>query len=135
MIQRKHKILHNALTLAIASVWVANGLWAKILGNVPRHEAIVGRVLGEAFAPGLIVMIGVGELVIAAWVLSRFRTRICVAVQIALVLTMNVIEFVFARDLLLFGGLNFVFALGFAMLLGYYAWLTPPEAPKNRGPA
>lgn len=119
-----HKILYGALTLAIATVWVANGVWAKILGNVPRHEAIVARVLGADVAPWLIVLIGVGELAIAGWVLSRFRPRVCAAVQIALVLSMNVLEFVFARDVLLFGGLNFIFALGFCALLAYHGSLS-----------
>jgi|SRR5690554_2298150 len=128
---RTHKILYGALTLVVAAVWVANGVWAKILGNVPRHEAIVARVLGADVAPWLVVMIGVGELVIAAWVLSRYRVRVCVAVQIALVLSMNVLEFVFARDLLLHGGLNFIFALGFCALLAFYASLAPKRI---RGP-
>lgn len=31
----------------IALVWLVNGLWCKVLGHVPRHEAIVARVLSE----------------------------------------------------------------------------------------
>lgn len=122
---RTHKLFYNGLTAAIATVWIANGLWAKILAQVPRHEAIVARILGAEFAPLLIVLIGVGELVIAGWVLSRFRPRVCAAVQIALVLTMNIIEFIFARDLLLFGGLNLIFAMGFAGLIAFHAWSAP----------
>ncbi|AWV90288.1 DoxX-like family protein [Bradymonas sediminis] len=124
MNQRTRQLLRTGLAVVIAGVWVANGLWAKILGNVPRHEAIVARVLGAEVAPWLILLIGVGEVFIAAWVLSRFRPRVCAAVQIALVLSMNVLEFIFARDVLLFGGLNFVFALGFCALVAFHGSLS-----------
>lgn len=111
------KILHQSLTVLIAFVWFANGLFAKVLGFVPRHEQIVARILGDSYSDILIVMIGVGELFIAAWVLTGKFSRFAAVLQISLVLTMNVIEFVFARDLLLFGGLNAVFAIAFVSVV------------------
>ena len=34
--------------LAIALVWLGNGLVAKVLGLVPRHEEIVAQILGPS---------------------------------------------------------------------------------------
>ncbi len=101
------------LTVAVAAVWLVNGVWCKILHQVPRHEAIVARILGGDVAPALTVMIGLGEVFIAVWLLSRRFSRVCTALQIGLVLTMNIIERVLAPDLLLFGNGN----LGLAVLL------------------
>jgi len=97
-------------TVVIGLVWGINGLWAKILGQVPRHAEIVARVVGDAFAGPLTVVIGVAELVMLAWFLSGRHTRLCAAAQVAIVLTMNVIEQVIAADLLLFGRFNLLLA-------------------------
>ena len=129
------KILHIILTILIGGVWIANGIWAKILGNVERHEIIVGRVFDPQIAPTLIVLIGVGELFIAAWIFSQFRPRICAALQISLVLTMNVIEFFIARDILLFGGFNFVFAFIFCLIVAYHASLSHAAISKRQASA
>jgi hypothetical protein len=87
--------------LAVAGVWILFGLGFKVLRLVPRHERIVARILGEAVAPVLTRLIGVGELAIGLWMLSGIQLAACVALQTALVVTMNAIELARARDLLL----------------------------------
>jgi hypothetical protein len=87
--------------LAVAGVWILFGLGFKVLRLVPRHERIVARILGEAVAPVLTRLIGVGELAIGLWMLSGLHPVPCVALQTALVVTMNAIELTRARDLLL----------------------------------
>lgn len=52
------KILHWGIIL----VWFINGLYCKILNAVPRHEAIVARILGEEYARPLTLLIGLAEL-------------------------------------------------------------------------
>jgi hypothetical protein len=47
-------IIYRVLLVAIALVWLANGLLCKVLGLVPRHEAIVARILGPHAASPLI---------------------------------------------------------------------------------
>jgi hypothetical protein len=89
------------------------GLGCKVLGLVPRHREIVARILGEDFASPLTIAIGFGEIGMAAWILSGIRPRLCAYAQIGLVAVMNVIEFLLARDLLLFGAANAIFAAGF----------------------
>ena len=35
----------NLVRLFSAAVWLLNGLWCKVMGQVPRHEAIAARIL------------------------------------------------------------------------------------------
>ena len=109
--------LHRLLQYLIALVWLANGLLCKVLLLVPRHAAIVARILGPSHAEGLTRLIGLGEIGIAVWVLSGWRPRWCVAVQIILVLSMNTLEALLAPDLLLWGRANAGFAALFCLLL------------------
>lgn len=51
----------------IALVWFINGFYCKILNQVPRHQEIVARILGEDYAPILTKLIGVAEIVMAVW--------------------------------------------------------------------
>ncbi len=113
MVSKTHKIL----TLLIALVWLINGVFAKLLNYVPRHEQIVARILGEDYSATILKAIGFGEILIVIWILSRIYPRICAATQILLVATMNILEFIFARDLLLWGGLNAVFAFVFICVI------------------
>ncbi|WP_100336951.1 DoxX-like family protein [Hymenobacter chitinivorans] len=124
--------MRTGLRFGIAAVWLANGLLCKVLHLVPRHEAIVARILGPRFAAPLTVLIGVAEIVMAGWVLSRYRERLSVGLQIALVLGMNVLEFLLARDLLLWQQLNIVFAGLFALLLYYYGFRLPAAPASAR---
>ena len=38
---------HQVLHYLIAAVWLANGLFCKVLNLVPRHQQIVARILGK----------------------------------------------------------------------------------------
>lgn len=104
----------------IAGVWLVNGLFCKVLNVVPRHQQIVARILGEAHSTLLTKTIGGLEMLMAIWILSRLHQRLCIAVQILLVATMNVIEFLLAPDLLLFGKGNIIIATGFILSLLWY---------------
>lgn len=111
--------LHRFLTYTVATVWLVNGLFCKVLNWVPRHEQIVARILGLEHAPLLTKGIGLSEVLMAVWVISTIRSRWCAIAQIVLVATMNSIEFVLAPDLLLFGRLNAFFALLFIGVVYY----------------
>lgn len=124
-------VVHIILTWLIATVWLANGLLCKVLNLVPRHQQIVARILGAEYAQPLTVLIGISEIAMAVWVLSRLFIRLSAALQIAIVLTMNVIEFSFAPDLLLWGRLNIVFAILFSALVYYNAFVLAPSNPKR----
>ncbi|NLU93159.1 DoxX-like family protein [Chitinophaga sp. Ak27] len=103
--------------IAIAIVWIVNGLFCKLLNGVTRHELIVARILGPTYASPLTRMIGFLEVLMAVWVLSGIKPRWCTLSQMVLVGAMNILEFFLAGDLLLFGPLNIVIAAIFIILL------------------
>lgn len=104
----------------ISLVWLVNGLFCKLLNLVPRHQQIVARIAGEEHAALFTKTIGSLEILMAVWILSRVRQRFCTVVQMLLVAVMNVIEFLQAPDLLLFGKGNTVVAAGFILLLFWF---------------
>jgi hypothetical protein len=111
------RILHILATTVITLVWFVNGLFCKVLNLVPRHQEIVGRILGEQHARLFTKAIGVSEILIVVWVLSRIKSRISAVFQMAVVGAMNILEFIFVPDLLLFGRMNIVFAFLFIVLI------------------
>jgi DoxX-like family len=111
--------LNKIISYFIAFVWMANGLFCKVLNFVPRHEQIVARILGTTHSRPLTIAIGCSEIVMAIWILTRIKTRLNAIAQIIIVATMNTIEFVLAPDLLLWGKLNSVFAILFILLVFY----------------
>lgn len=104
-------VTRSALRYVLAAIWLVNGLWCKVLGQVPRHEEIVGSILGRAIASPLTMAIGIAEVAMAGWIVSGWRYRMCAAAQIAVILLMNLIEFALVPHLLLWGRLNIIFAL------------------------
>ena len=90
---------------------------------MPRHQRIVARILGDDYSRTLTILIGLLEVVMAIWVVFKFKSRLNSIIQIFLVMTMNILEFIFAPDLLLWGRLNLVFALLFAGIIYYNAFV------------
>ena len=121
--------MYRLLTYLFALVWLINGLLCKLLHLVPRHEAIVARILGPAHAGPLTRLIGLAEIGMAVWLLSGIRRRWCVLAQMVLVATMNTLEFWLAPDLLLWGRANALFAGLFVGLLYYYEFVLPRPTP------
>ena len=109
----------NVITYFIALVWIINGLFCKVLDFVPRHEAIVAKILSEEHSRLLIVLIGLSEILMAIWILSGIKSRWNAITQILIVASMNILEFLLVPDLLLWGKLNALFACLF-MLLVYF---------------
>jgi len=108
---------HRFLTFLIAAVWLINGLYCKLLNLVPRHQEIVARILGGSHAGILTKLIGLSEILMAVWILSRIKSRLNAIFQILIVAVMNSIEFILAPDLLLWGKANAIFAFLFIILV------------------
>jgi hypothetical protein len=89
------------LRITTALVWLVFGLGFKVLGLVPRHERIVAAVLGETWAAPVTLAVGVGETLLALWILSRWWPRTCASVQTAAIVVMNTLELRHAQALLL----------------------------------
>lgn len=114
-----NKKIHSIITYLIAAVWLGNGFFCKILNLVPRHQEIVASILGDEFARLFTVLIGLAELVMMVWVLSRFKSKWNAITQMAVIGTMNILEFLLVPELLLWGKFNSLFAFLFIGLIYY----------------
>lgn len=98
---------------------MVNGLFCKVLNQVPRHEQIVARILGDIYSRPLTIAIGLSEIIMAIWVLSEYKIKLNTGTQIAVIMVMNIIEFILAPDLLLWKKANLLFALSFTLIVYY----------------
>lgn len=111
----------------LALIWLVNGLFCKVLGMVPRHERIVATLLGEEHAEFLTLLIGTAEIGMAAWIISGWRYRPCAVTQIAVIASMNLIEFFAVPNLLLWGQANAFFALVLIIVIYLSAFVVNRE--------
>ena len=93
----------RAVRYVVAGVWLTHGLYNKLLSGSPRHLAIVQSVPGLSGAAGsrMLVAVGVFEVAVAVWVISRRAPRLCAVTQTGVLLSMNALELTYARPLLL----------------------------------
>ena len=112
-----NKQVHTILTYCIALVWIINGLFCKMLNFVPRHRQIISEILGDDYAQIFTRLIGFSEVVMALWILSKFKHRLNATIQIAIVGLMNILEFILVPELLLWGKLNSLFAFIFILVV------------------
>ncbi len=126
---RYPSVMDTTLRIATALVWISFGLGCKVLHLVPRHEAIVAMVLGEAVAGPVTVLVGIGETLLGLWILSRRWPRLCALVQTLAIASMNSLELCFARERLLapwpMVAANIVF-----LAVGWYLALRTRPAPE-----
>lgn len=110
---------YRLLKYLISAVWIANGLFCKVLDLVPRHEAIVARITGSVHAVALTKVIGCAEIAMAIWILSGIKPKASAITQALVIAAMNMLEFLIAQDLLLWGRFNALFAFLFIVLILY----------------
>jgi uncharacterized membrane protein YphA (DoxX/SURF4 family) len=93
---------NKLVRLAIALVWFYQGLWCKVLGGVPSHEAVVAAVpfIGSAAGHGTLIALGLLECAIGLWVLSGRWMREAAIVQTALLAAMNAGGLIWASHLI-----------------------------------
>ena len=122
-LKRKYSITNKILSFLIASVWLINGLYCKILNQVPRHETIVASIFNNEYSRQIIILIGFLEVCLSIWLFTKYKQKLATILQIFLVLVMNIIEFILAKELLLWREYNIVFALIFITIVylnGFY---------------
>lgn len=110
---------HKLLNYIIANVWIVNGLFCKVFNLVPRHQQIVGQILGNEYSRSLTILVGLSEIGMAIWILTGLWTRLNAVTQILVIAAMNVLEFVLVPDLLMWGKANSIFAFLFILLIYY----------------
>jgi len=86
--------------VAVAAVWLYEGLWCKVLGGQPEQRAIVADVPGlpDGQAGAALVALGVVETAIGAWVLGGGRPRAAALAQTVLLVAVNAGGLLFAAD-------------------------------------
>jgi len=109
------------LTALIGSVWIFHGLYSKLLGGIPRHRLIVERVLGEEAGAPVTIVVGALEVLLGLWVFTRRKRVACALVQSLAILSMNTLEIVLAKDLLISAAGMVALNLMFLALAWYWA--------------
>jgi hypothetical protein len=117
----KSNRFHLVLTAAIGSVWVFHGLYSKILNGIPRHGMIVERVLGEGIAAHATLLIGALEILLGIWIFTRRHRRLCALVQTLAIASMNTLEILLAKDLLISALGMVALNVAFVFLIWYWA--------------
>ena len=84
---------------SIATVWLYEGLWCKLLGRVPSQVEVVTAVprLGPRFGAPVLKVLGVVEVALAVWVMAGIAPGICAVVQTALLVVLNANGLLWAR--------------------------------------
>jgi uncharacterized membrane protein YphA (DoxX/SURF4 family) len=87
---------------AVAAVWLYEGFWNKILNRSAHEVQVVSAVprFGSAFGAAFLKILGLVEVLLAAWVLWGVFPGLCAGVQVALLVTLNVNGLIWARDLI-----------------------------------
>ena len=111
---------NNLLSYFLALIWLVNGLVCKLLNLVPRHQEIVATILGVEHAVLFTRLIGVAEILMALWILSRYLPKLNAWVQIVVILLMNFLEFMLVPQLLLWGKWNLLFAILLVGVIFYF---------------
>jgi DoxX-like protein len=90
------------IRLAIASVWLYEGLWCKVLGREPNQLRIVESVpsLGPRVGTIFLKSLGVAETALALWALSGIQPVPCAAIQTVLLVLLNASGLIWARKLI-----------------------------------
>jgi uncharacterized membrane protein YphA (DoxX/SURF4 family) len=88
--------------LAVAAVWLYEGLWNKLLGRAQREAQVVESVpgLGPRFGQLFLKVLGVVEVVLALWIVSGIYPGTCAIVQIALLIVLNANGLMWARHII-----------------------------------
>ena len=126
-----HSRSHKLLTIFIGSVWVFHGLFSKLAGGIPRHRQIVGRILGERMADQATLMIGILEISLGLWIFSGIQRRTCAWVQTLALASMNFLEILLAKDLLISAAGMVALNLGLIALIWRWASISRPLEIKD----
>jgi hypothetical protein len=88
--------------IAVAGVWLYEGLWCKLLGGVPLQVDVVEAVplFGRQGALWVLRAIGLVECALAVWVLGGWHPFLAAAAQTALLVAMNSGGLLWARRII-----------------------------------
>jgi uncharacterized membrane protein YphA (DoxX/SURF4 family) len=91
-----HPALLAAIRLAVAAVWIYEGLWLKVLRPSPHELAVVQSVaIGPLSLARFLLLLGAGETLLGLGVLSGLYCRPMAWFQGALLVLMNALGIAF----------------------------------------
>lgn len=90
------------LRVAVAAVWLYEGLYCKLLRGEPREFEVVKAVprFGERFGVPFLLTLGAVEVAIGLWVLSGWLPFSCVVAQTVLLVSLNANGLMWSRHLI-----------------------------------
>lgn len=90
------------IQVAVAMVWLYEGLWCKLLGGSSHELEVVEAA--SLFNPSLAVLVlralGAFECALAAWVLTGWRPQWAAVVQTVLLASLNAAGITWSRHLI-----------------------------------
>lgn len=88
--------------VAVAAVWLYEGLWCKLLGGEPHQRLVVEAVprFGPRVGSSFLKALGVVEVGMGVWALSGMAPLQCALAQTLLLVGLNTSGLVFARHII-----------------------------------
>ncbi|HEU4734635.1 MAG TPA: DoxX-like family protein [Kofleriaceae bacterium] len=88
--------------VAVAAVWLYEGLWCKLLGREPHQVSVVEAVprLGPRIGKLFLKALGVVEVAMAIWAVSGIAPVWCATAQTALLVALNANGIAWARHII-----------------------------------
>jgi uncharacterized membrane protein YphA (DoxX/SURF4 family) len=92
----------EVIRISVAAVWLYEGLWCKLLGQVKSQIEVVTAVpkLGAKFGAPFLKLLGVVETLLAIWVIVGLAPVECAIVQAALLVVLNINGLLWARHMI-----------------------------------
>jgi hypothetical protein len=93
---------HWLIRVAVAGVWLYEGLWCKLLRGEPREFEVVRAVpkYGERFGVPFLLGLGAVEVSVGVWVLSGWGPFLCAVAQTVLLVSLNANGLIWSRHLI-----------------------------------
>jgi len=88
--------------VAVAAVWVYEGLWCKVLRGQPHELEVVSAVpyFGPRIGRLFLQTLGIVEVALGAWTLSAVAAMPCAVAQTLLLVALNASGILFARRII-----------------------------------
>jgi uncharacterized membrane protein YphA (DoxX/SURF4 family) len=90
------------IRVAVAAVWLYEGLWCKALGREPHQVKVVEAVprLGPLVGRQVLLALGLVETLLGVWVLTGVQAGLCAVVQTGLLVALNASGLIWARRII-----------------------------------
>jgi hypothetical protein len=90
------------LRLGVASVWLYEGLWCKLMTKSVHEVDVISAMpfFGPTTSAIVLKMLGAFELGLAIWAMSGWAPVICAVVQTLLLISLNTNGLLFARNII-----------------------------------